>query len=265
MTLAVAKDHWNAVVEPPAVGSRERFHQPDPRQFELATRIAGVVLRPLDYIDDEHCRLDRLDAASARAMAQHGAFRGPVNRAVADNIGLSIVTFDDGILSRLRSSSSSRLAILIATAGMDEVGSIAMAFAASALSKRVSRLILKVDRDRARGVLGPEGFQIATQEAPILHPALGDLDRGTMAVDLFGPDLAPEQRQDRLHVLGFHVVGRFLDAAEPVIAKLFSARLPASAQYDERNQGVGAFEDVHCAQAIRFMRRRKPTWSLIIG
>jgi hypothetical protein len=266
VTTALAERPREPVVAPKPIATTD---MPDGAiasgQLELAVRIATLLKRPIGFIDDAHCRIASLEPAQVRAIARHPAFRAPINRAVEDGIGIATANIDGAMLSRLNSSPRSRLAVIIATAPMEEVRQVAWMLAAAVLSRRIRGLVLKADRELARETLGADGFDVATHEAPVLHPALCELDARPGKEPLFTGDSDAAGRRDKIMGFGLQIAGRFLDASEPVLADLFSLRVPPSATYSERDQSVRPFGEAHCQQAVKFIRRRQPSWSAIIG
>jgi hypothetical protein len=266
VTTALAKRLRDPVVAPELVATIDiPSGGVKGRQLELAVRIAMLLKRPIAFIDDAYCRIASLESSQVRAIAAHPAFRAPINRAVEGSAGIEGTNVDTEMLSRLASSPWSRLAVIIATAPMEEVRQVAWMLAAAALSRRISGLVLKADRELAREILGTDGFEVATHEAPILHPALCELDANPDKAPLF--TMAGDTAGRREHIMGFglQITGRFLDASEPILGNLFSLRVPPSANYPERDQSARAFSDVHCQQVVKFVRRRQPSWSAIIG
>jgi hypothetical protein len=233
--------------------------------MELATRLAALLMRPIGYIDDSHCHLESLSAEQIKAMMAHRFFRASVNRAVAAKIGFTSVKIDEAMLARLISSPSSRLAAMIVTAPMQEIRRVAWSLAPAVLSKRICAIVLKSDRDLARKTLDAEGFDIATREVPILYAPLCELDAKSNEGPLFSKDADLAVEREQIMTLGIQTLGSFLDAAEPVLGNLFALRLPLSANYAERRQFVRSFDEIHCDQVARFIRRRQPSWSAIIG
>jgi hypothetical protein len=234
-------------------------------QLELAVRIAMLLKRPIAFIDDAYCRVASLGPAEVRAIARHPAFRAPMNRAIEDSIGIATAGIDGEMLSRLSSSPWSRLAVVIATAPIEEVRQVAWILAAAVLSKRIRGLVLKADRELARETLGADGFDIATHEAPVLHPALCELDARPGKQPLFTMDSDAAGRREQIMGFGLQIAGRFLDASEPVLGSLFSLRVPPSANYPEREHFVRPFGEAHCQQVVKLIRRRQQSWSVIIG
>ncbi len=265
MTLAVSRRGGSVALDEPATDDRGPTSSTYQMRFELIVRIAVFVLRPLDYIDDAHCNIPPLEGKFVRAMAQQGSFMAPLNRAMAEATGVAALKFDDGIIFRLMSSSQSRLAALIATAPMNEVSVIASMIAASALWKRISQIILKVDRDRVREILGPDGFRSATREAPMLNRALGDLGWSSVSSEIFRHDTDRAKGREALQLFGLNIVRGFLEAVEPLLSDLFALRLPHEAGSDDPGQAIVSLDDAYCVQVVRLVRRKKTAWSHIIG
>jgi hypothetical protein len=266
VTIALAHRLPDSVVAPKHISPTDILdRQVNNGQFELAVRIATLLKRPITFIDDAYCRLAPLEPAQVKAIARHPAFRVPINRAVEDSIAVATENIDGAMLSRLTSSPWPRLAVIIATAPMEDVRQVAWMLAAAVLSRRLRGLVLKADRELARETLGAEGFDIATHEVPVLHPALCELDARSSKEPLFTQGSDAAGRHEQIMGFGLQIAGRFLDASEPVLADLFSLRVPPSANYSERDQSVRAFGEAHCQQVVKFIRRRQQSWSAIIG
>jgi hypothetical protein len=265
VTVALA-ERPRAPVAAPETGATSipSSRQVDSRQLELAARIATLLTRPIAYIDDAYCRLPPLEAAQLKAMASHPAFRASVNRAVAVNIGFATVDVDAKMVSRLAFSPWSRLAAIIATASMADVRQIAVMLAAAVLSKRIRSLVLKSDRELAHESLGPDSFAMATHEAPVLHPALHELDAMSATDPLFAGEGDPSRRRMQIVGFGCQIIGRFFDASEPFLGHLFSRRMPPGVKYAERDRSVRRLEKIHCEQFVKLIRRRQRSWSAII-
>jgi hypothetical protein len=169
------------------------------------------------------------------------------------------------MLSRLATSRQVRLAAVFASGPMAGARDAALTLAAAVLSERIRRAVLKTDRDRVREILGPAGFHIAVHEVPLLYSSLCELDALPPNSLRFGGGRGAIAGLDEVVAFGFHVIGRFLDAADPVLAEIFSRRLPSAVNYGDRSRSVRLFGQIHCEQAVKLIRRRQPKWSAIIG
>ncbi|GMP12231.1 hypothetical protein TM239_64880 [Bradyrhizobium sp. TM239] len=234
----------------------------DSRMLELAVRLASLLRRPIDYIDPHQRTLTPLDPGVIGAMADHPAFRAPINRAIAGQIGFDAVPIDDAMLGRLLRAPSSRLAVVILTAPMDEVAHVARLVAAAILSRRIRGTVMKADRERIRDALGDGVFEFAIQEVPVLYPALRELDL-TSRNELLQPT-GEHGTVGQIEQLGMAALGGFLDSTEPSLAGPFTLRLPPATNYAGRTSAVGRFETIHCDQIVKIVRRRQQSWSAII-
>ncbi len=263
MTVALAEHMPPPTAASPLVTTEPLPCEVNNGQFELAIHIAMFLSRPIEYIDDAFCKLAPFEPAQVRAIASHPAFCRPINQAVANAVGFAKFKIDGNLVSRLSSSPSSQLAAVIATAPMAEVSQVAWLIAAVVLSKRVRALVLKADRDRARDTLGSDGFDIATHEAPVLHPALCELDVN-FGEPLFAQSSDDNARQGHVSEFGFQILGRFLDASEPALADMFALRLPSTVDYGRRSQVVRTFDKIKRDQFLKLIRRRQKSWAAII-
>lgn len=235
------------------------------KELEMAVRLAAFLVSPIDYIDDEHCQARPFGPDQIRAIASHPAFGKPLNRLMADMIGFSAARFEPDMLARLATSPQTRLAVLLTTLPMAEAREAALTLAAAVLSEPVRGLVLKADRRMVREVLGQDGFHIAVHEVPLLYPSLCELDARSANVSrsIVGPGATV--KLEEIVTFGIQVLGRFLDAVEPVFAELFSRRLPSAVRFGDRDRSVRPFGQIHCEQAMKLIRRRHPQWSAIIG
>ena len=125
--------------------------------------------------------------------------------------------------------------------------------------------MLKRERTAIQETLGLVGFDVAIQEAPLLYPLLSTLDTTPAQYPLFQSDIPLNERQALAVDLGLQLIGRFFDAVEPAFAEMFGKRLPREAGYAGRENVIASFDDAHCKQFLRMIRRRQKTWSDIIG
>jgi hypothetical protein len=231
----------------------------------LAIRIARLLLRPSDFVDESRLRVGAFGPPEVKRMVANPAFRAPVNRVLATALGFRDVDVGRDVLARLTSSPSSRLALLIVTEPMELVARAAATVAAAVLSKRVLRTVLKTDRFRIKEILGEQEFHVATHEAPLLHQALGELDLDAAGAGGLAPEGEVAERHAQFIAFGHCVLGRFLDSSEPVYGTFFAQRLPADVGYERRDRWVGSLGANHCGHVVKLVRRRLQTWSAIIG
>lgn len=243
----------------------EKDRTMDRKQFELAVKIAALILCPVNFIDESYCSIGPLGPGAVQSMAEHTAFRRPINRAVADTLKFTTVPIGAEMMMRISTSALSQLSILIVTAPTDILEQLAAELAAASLSKLVRSMILKADRDLARNVLGTEGFRIATNEAPLLSPRLCEIAKEPMGLEVLRNVDPADTSGDSLKAFGFCILGRFLDATESALSEFFSRRMSPNANYFNRDQYVKPLEIDHCEQVLKFVHRRQRSWSATIG
>jgi hypothetical protein len=231
----------------------------------LAMRIARVLLRPSDFVDESRLQLGAFGPPEVKRMVANPAFRAPVNRVLAAALGFRDVDVGCDALARLSSSPSSRLALLIVTEPMDLVARAAATLAAAVLSKRVLQSVLRTDRFRTKEILGEQEFHVATHEAPLLHQPLVELDLGAADAGGLAREGEVAERRAQFIAFGHCVLGRFLDSSEPIYGEFFAQRLPADVGYAQRGRWVGSLGKNHCGHVVKLVRRRLLTWSATIG
>lgn len=262
MSIAVAEFEPETVASPdrPKAGNPDRV-----RQFDAAIRLAWFLTKPVEFLNEAHCKIDPFGADVLKSLARHREFRRPINRSLASAMGFGAGKIRPETIAKLAVSPELRLGTVLLTAPMAETRNIALMIAAAVLSKRVRGLVLKSDRHAMQEALGIDGFDIAIQEAPLLYPLLTALDRTPADYPLFRIEVPLNERQEFAIGLGFQVIGRFFDAVEPNFADLYSKRLPPNTSYINRSGFVSAFDEAQCNQFVRLIRRRQKKWSDIIG
>jgi hypothetical protein len=231
----------------------------DRRGLELAIRLAGFLASPSRHVHVKRMALAPFSGEEVLAMARHDAFCRPVETRLAAALGLQEVQVGRAFLGRLATSPSARLAVLLVTQPFAEVGRLATALAAAVLSRRVTGLILKAEREAVRRALGEEAFSLAVQEVPLLHPVLGDLD------GIAGKGV-PTALLDAgaAESYGHQVLRGFLAHEDPALAHLHDLTRPPG-QTSADGAAVRPFQLPQVDHVVRFVRRRQPQWSAIIG
>lgn len=233
-------------------------------RLEAAVRLAGAILRPVDALSPE--RLPALSMAPSElgALAGHPAFRGPVNRAVARSIGLTGVTVGAATLDRIGRDPRSRLALLFVTEPPAMLRRAAQVLAAAILHRRLAGLVLKSDRQRARDALGPEGFDVASHEAPVMLARLVDLDllptpSGILTDPAEPGSAVPAER------FGLRAIGRYVEAVEPELLPVHRTRQGEDDEIAGSRMPVASVGPAHADLILKLMRRRLQPWSAHIG
>jgi hypothetical protein len=238
----------------------------DRRTVDVAARLATVLARPLDVFDQGAGRLEPLAAAEARAAAAHPAFRAAINRAVAGTLRLGEIAIDRTQLHRLTTSARGRTAVLLVSEKFDIVRSAAMQVGAAILHKRVLKFTLKADRMRIRTILGDDAYRVATQEAPLLHAVLAELDAGLPeAGNILGRDTNVDEASAQFTDFGLQALRGFVVCVEPALSPLMIHRWPSACDADARRCLVRPLGDTHCDHIVRLIRRRLQPWSAFIG
>jgi len=234
------------------------------RDLKLAAQLAAVFVRPLDVFDDNAGRLEPFTARETRTIAAHPAFRAPFNRALASTMRLDETAIGDEQLGRLFSDARQRCAVLLVSQNLDLVRRAAAIVSAAVLHKGVLKLTRKPDLTRMREVLGPDGFEIATREAPLLHGALAELDAGADP-KIFDVAVEAAEAQRLVVEHGLAILGRFVDHTEPALSEIMSRRCQSDLDRQARHRPARPLSDAHCDHIVKLIRRRLPPWSAIIG
>jgi hypothetical protein len=154
--------------------------------------------------------------------------------------------------------------VLLVSQNLDLVRRAAMIVAAAVLHKNVLKLTRKPDLARMREILGAEGFEIATREAPLLHGALAELDAGADP-KIMDASVEPAEAQRHVLDLGLTILGRFVDHTEPALSDIMSHRCQSDLDRQTRHHPARPLSGVHCDHIVKLIRRRLPPWSATIG
>ena len=256
----------NAHVRSPEIGwdlGRARAPANDARALSLAARLARVILDPFLAIEDASVTLSPLPREFVERMTKHPSFAKPVRRAASSALGLDTLTLSRDFFERLTDKPSSRLCILLVTEPADAVRATGLDLAAAILHRRIVGLVLKGDRARVRTALGDESFQLATQEASMLHSCLAEIDKSAHRNAAFD-ESAGEGAADFFVSFGLAAYRRFIETCEPQLRELFDLRWPALKTFPAV-RSIGYFAEAHCDHLVKLLRRRAPSWSAIIG
>lgn len=233
--------------------------------LRLVAQVASALVRPLAHLDPTACRLAPLSETAVQALAVHPAFRLPLERALSRSLGLGRAKIDDSFLARLRSSARTRVCALVASQPLPLVREAAVQVGAAILHRQVVGKILKSERERLRSVFGDGGFQVATQEAMLLHAPLAELDTGVAGPGVLDDTVDPAVARERLAGFGLQALARFVERVEPALIDVVLHRIPPTGDAAARARTIGRMSDGHCDHMVKLLRRRVQAWSAPIG
>lgn len=227
----------------------------DLRAFPFACMLAEAVLGETEAVVPLK-RAGVITLPDLRALARVATFRGPLRRGLSagcERSDLSAV-----VMGELVARASGRMAVLVATRPHVETDAVALLVAGAVWHRRLLRLALRAERAHARNALGAETTRIATQEVPTLHPSLAFLDAGDEAwATMMRADEADGRRAATGY--GYDVLLSCLDAASPPLGDFARRRLGLD------SHGVPPIAPALEAHLVKFVSRRVPAWSAIIG
>jgi hypothetical protein len=227
--------------------------------FVRIARLASALARPFDSFDESAWSSASLLPRELRALSASAHFGNPV-RAVA----LRTVVGDDfdlpaASLHQFGESWEGRLALWLVSAPLEEIETVGLLIAAALLHRAILHTTAKATRQRVQLALGSAAFVVATQEAPVLYPALAASEAPDILRSLLLADDAKVQR-------GFvrFGVGALLHRAAttaPQLAQLIQNRLPPDLQAPV----AGTLPDLDRGLIVKLIGRRMPSWSATIG
>lgn len=223
-------------------------------------RLAAAAARPFATLDAASLGFGPLSPADMRAMASDPAFGRPIERAVLARDGGFSRDLTLGEAASLATTGRGRLAISLVGARFERLEEAALVCAAAAMQRQVLSAAGKQDRQRLRSTFGPEAYEVATREAPMLYGALSTLGDARRLEEAMAADGDDESRR-LLVEFGLAVLRQVVAAAAPCLEALMAARLPSVA----RTLKVGEVDETTLRQFIKLIHRRFPQWSATIA
>ncbi len=215
---------------------------------ELAA-VAHALLYPLEGLVPPRA-LGAIPAEAVRTAVRHPAFRKPLNRVAATELGLPDLAVSPAAVARASHDGVSRVAVRLVVDDRAMVEEAALLVSAVTVAKKLVGLALKADRVWAASVYGAEAVGVATREGTVLYgriAAMGDdedLDTGR------DPAAARLSAIDR----GIGTLARFAEAADKGLARLVRLRFG--------RDGAGeALPAPAAAQVARLLQQGVPSWS----
>jgi hypothetical protein len=227
-------------------------------RFAMASRLGAAIARPFALLGPDSCALGPVPLAG---LARFPAFLRPLEKALAaarrpaDGFTLSAEAIHAAL-----NTAEGRLGVLLAAEPLPAVRRAALHCAAAAMQKQILGVVQKAERQRLRAAIGAENHLVATQEAPTLFPALAGLGSDAVFREALGLE-GEAALAERLADHGLSLLHGLLALRQPAFAKLFAARLPQRAKAGAASADVAP----HARQLVKFIRRRMPGWSDIIG
>lgn len=225
----------------------------------LAVRLAALLARPLDGFAAASTALPPFTPTELAKASRLPAFSGPLSRAIARTLALPAQPIEAALIERLDHHPTSRLATLILIEPISQVNAAGARLAAAIVHSRVVRATLRSERERLRAVLGVDGFDLATREAPLMHAPLAALDIPQTTTMLLSGDVPTEAAAAQLRQFGVAALTRFAALVEPAYAGLLPLRWPAACATP-----ASVPDEVQSAHIVKLLRRM-PQWSALIG
>jgi hypothetical protein len=223
-------------------------------------RLAAAASHPFATLDGAGLGFGPLSPADMRALAGDPAFGRPIERAVmARDGGVSRDLSREEAVS-LATTAKGRLAILLVGARFERLEEAALVCAAAVMQRHVLSAAGKQDRQRLRSAFGPDAYEVATREAPMLYSALSALGDARRIEEATAAGEAGETRR-RMVEFGLAILRQVVAAAAPCLEVMMAARLPAGA----RALRVAEADETTLRQFIKLIHRRFPQWSATIA
>lgn len=236
----------------------------DRTRLRLLARLADVVLNPVGHVDPSRCEMPPLAASMVSGATMNSAFRRPLQRIVASQLGLAAVKWMPVTLCAEIDNAGTRLAVLLLTSEQDQLLELGRTAACGVLSARMKGVMRKSDRQVLQQALGADLFALATHEAQLRCPALADLDLLTAPLPLSEPHGSDVIRRE-LTGFGLRILCRFVDEAAPCTARLLELRLATDVAPQRRMQEIAPFGTVHLDQMAKLLFGRLVKWPNSIG
>lgn len=194
-----------------------------------------------------------------RRIGADPAFAGPLRRAVAARLVGAAPSLMPADVEALAQSPDGRFAIFMLVAPLDRVEEAALLATAAAMQRDILARTDKAERARLRAALGPDAYQVATREAPVLYANLAALTDASRFRAAMAPDIDGAATRRDFVAFGLALLLRAI-AHVPLLPDLVARRLPVSRPPANREDRAGDLDKL-----MKLIDRRMPTWPAIIG
>lgn len=135
-------------------------------------RLAMLMARPLDHIHDDHVRLTGLDVSTVRRLCRYPRFRGPLNRAVAQDLGIADMSVSEGLGERSDRQEDLRVLLALLQCPLSNLLEIAKHCSAIQYSPLIRSCVAKSQRKPLEAIFGKGACLAALREASTYYPSL---------------------------------------------------------------------------------------------
>ncbi|MGQ3211780.1 MAG: hypothetical protein ACT6U0_04810 [Shinella sp.] len=233
----------------------------DRMAFGHVTRFASALARPFDSFDESAWSSASLPPREMRNLSASPYFGSAVRAVAMRTVVGSDFNLPATTVRAMAGTAEGRLVLGLVSAPVEEIEQIGLLVAAAVLHRAVLHTTVKTERQRVQLALGPTAFVVATQEAPVLYPALAmpeapDILRALLPASMDEP-------QVRRGFVGFGLAQLLplAGAGAPMIARLVQRHLPPDFDLSLN----GRMPELDRDLIVKLIRRRVPSWSAIIG
>lgn len=225
--------------------------------LSVLARLASGLLQP--SLTFQQLDLAPLTQAQFEALNVLPVFAAPMSRYYYKKHIAPYLKLSRKQCALLTATAEGRLAVVLLTEPIARLEQAALLVAGAAFSRQVLQATHKAERRFLRTVLGPEAFQVATLEAPILYPSLSRYGGAQL--------MAAENEQDetaareKLATIGMGLLAAVSSSTSHSLGRLVLKRnssgragtLPASFTPQDRQS------------VLRLLQRRMTSWTAFIG
>lgn len=224
--------------------------------FGHIARLASALARPLESFDESAWRNASLTPRAMRNLSNSPHFGGAVRvlamrTVVGPDFDMPAATFP-----AIVDSLEGRFGLRLMSAPVAEIEQVSLLVAAAILHRAVLHTTAKLERQRLQLALGSAAFVVATQEAPVLYPALAATEAPYILRAILSA--SSDDAQDRRGFVRFGLATLLcgVATAAPQIERLVQRRLPPDLQ------GPFKFKppELDFALIDKLIRRRMPVW-----
>jgi hypothetical protein len=233
----------------------------DRMAFGHIARLASALARPLDSFDESAWSSASLPAREMRNLSGSRYFGSAVRAVAARAVVGSDFDMPAAMLRAMAGTREGRLALGLVSAPVEEVEQIGLLVAAAILYRAVLHTTAKVERQRVQLALGSTAFVVATQEAPVLYPALAVPEAPEILRLLLSASMDEPQVRRGFVRFGLAQLLPMTGRGAPMIARLVQRHLPP----DFHPPLSGPLPDLDRGLIVKLIRRRMPSWSATIG
>ena len=234
--------------------------------------IAARIVRPLDFVHDDHVAIPPMGPSEIRRFAAHPQFEAPINGLLSEKLGLRDLSLTPLVRAAANNEADSETVLALLFADMPALLELARRCAAIQLFPQIRNCILKAHRKRTEMIIGQSAFFASLRGAGTFYRYLPERSGNLTLDDVLTACVPTEEGIDEMggnrtcssepiHPIvweGMSSLLAYIRKVNASCARLFALRLPKPAMMHKAD--VLEMSDAQFAEMRLFLRREQIKW-----